>query len=118
MKTKLTLALMSVFMMLSTFAFASFPVERQVTTQVVTLENGTSIEESTTSLTTPAAVVWSENQTIATLLWVFLWPLAGHRWYLKSPIGWNILFILTAGGFGIWALIDLIEILTGSYPGL
>jgi hypothetical protein len=43
MKTKLTIALMSVFMMLSSFAFASFPVERQLTTQVVTLENGTSV---------------------------------------------------------------------------
>lgn len=118
MKTKLTLALMSVFMMVSSLAFASFPVERQVTTQLVTLENGTSVEESTATLTSPAAVVWSENQTIATLLFVFLWPFAAHRWFLKSPIGWNILFILTFGGLGVWAIIDLIDIVTGSYPGL
>ena len=118
MRTKLTLALMSLFMMIGSFAYASFPVERQVTTKVVQLENGTTMEETSTSLTTPAAVVWSEDQTIATLLFVFLWPFAAHRWFLRSPIGWNILFILTFGGLGIWALVDLIDILTGNYPGL
>jgi hypothetical protein len=118
MKTKLTIALMSVFMMLSSFAFASFPVERQLTTQVVTLENGTSVEESTATLTSPAAVAWSEDQTIAILLWFFLGGLAGHRWFLGSPWYWNVLFILTAGFFFVGWVIDGIDIITGSYPGL
>jgi len=118
MKTKLTLALMSIFMMVSSFAFASFPVERQVTTQVVTLENGTTVEESTATLTSPAAVAWSEDQTIAILLWFFLGGFAGHRWFLKSPWYWNVLFILTFGFFVVGWVIDGIEIITGSYPGL
>jgi hypothetical protein len=117
MKTKLTLALMSVFMMVSTFAFASFPVERHVTTQLVTLEDGATATESVTTLSTPAAVVMS-TQATALLLFFFLGFVAAHRWYLKSPIGWNILYILTFGGLGVWALIDLIDLITENYPGL
>lgn len=117
MKTRLTIALMSVFMMVSSFAFASFPVERQVTTQLVTLENGTSVEESATVLTSPAAVAMSRQGT-ALLLFFFLGLFAAHRWYLGSPVGWNILYILTFGGLGIWAIIDLIDLITENYPGL
>ncbi len=115
MKSKLTLALISIFMLVGSFSYASFPVERET---IVTINADTAVEETTTVLSSPAAVVWSESQTIATLLWVFLGIFAGHRWYLGSPIGWNILFILTLGGFFVWAVIDLIDILTGQYPGL
>lgn len=52
---------------------------------------------------------------ITLLLWFFLGFLAAHRWYAQKPIGWNILFILTLGGLGIWALVDLINILTGNW---
>jgi hypothetical protein len=117
MKTKLTLAFMSVFMMVSSFAFASFPVERHVTTQTVTLENGSTAMESVTTLSTPAAVVMS-TQTTAILLWFFLGFVAAHRWYLNSPIGWNILYILTFQGLGVWAIIDLIDLISENYPGL
>ena len=48
---------------------------------------------------------------ITLLLFFFLGGLAAHRWYKGYPAGWNILFILTAGGCGVWALIDLIKIL-------
>jgi hypothetical protein len=37
---------------------------------------------------------------------------------LGSPIGWNILFIVTLGGLGVWAIVDLIDIITEKYPGL
>lgn len=49
------------------------------------------------------------------LLWVFLGGFAAHRWYAGKPVGWNILFILTAGGCGIWAIIDLINILRDDF---
>jgi len=52
---------------------------------------------------------------ILILLLVFLWPVAAHRWYAKKPVGWNILFILTFGGMGIWALVDLINILQENF---
>jgi hypothetical protein len=52
---------------------------------------------------------------ILLLLWFFLGGLAAHRWYAGKPVGANILFILTLGGCGIWALIDLINILTGKF---
>jgi hypothetical protein len=115
MNSKLTLAIMSIFMLIGSFSYASFPVERQT---VITVNATTSVEEATTVLSSPAAVAWSNSQTIALLLLIFLGVFAAHRWYLGSPIGWNILFILTLGGLGVWAIIDGIDIITGNYPGL
>ena len=48
-------------------------------------------------------------------LWFFLGGFAAHRWYAKRPIGWNILYILTFGGLGIWAIIDLIQIINQDF---
>lgn len=56
-----------------------------------------------------------DDLVILLLLWFFLGFLAAHRWYAKKPAGWNILFILTFGGLGVWAIIDLISILTGNF---
>lgn len=52
---------------------------------------------------------------ITLLLWFFLGGFAAHRWYRGKPVGWNILFILTAGGCGVWLIIDLINILRGEF---
>lgn len=52
---------------------------------------------------------------ITLALWWFLGIFAAHRWYRGKPAGWNILFILTLGGCGIWAIVDLINILTGKF---
>jgi hypothetical protein len=58
----------------------------------------------------------SNEQLILLLLWLFLaWPFAAHRWYAQKPIGWNILFILTFGGLGIWALVDGVKILMDTF---
>lgn len=56
-----------------------------------------------------------DDKLIMVLLWVALGGLAAHRWYAKKPVGWNILFILTAGGCLVWAIIDLINILRDNF---
>lgn len=65
----------------------------------------------------------SENQNMesspkkilpAFLLCFFLGVLGLHRFYV-GKIGTGILQILTLGGLGIWAFIDLIFIIIGSF---
>lgn len=113
MKTKILLSFF-VMMMAVTSAYASFPVTRTVSTST-SVTTGAPQDEV---LTSPAAAAASETFIIALLLWFFLGWIAGHRWYLGSPIGWNILFILTLGGLGIWWIVDGIDIITQKYPGL
>lgn len=52
------------------------------------------------------------NQLVALLLVIFVGALGIHRFYL-GYIGIGIIQLLTLGGFGIWALIDLIRIAIG-----
>jgi len=112
MKLKIILSLLVMAMTVST-SYASFPVLRTVTS-TTTAEN--TVEELVV-LESPAAAA-ADDQIVALLLWFFLGVFAGHRWYLGSPIGWNILFILTLGGVGVWWIIDGIDIITKNYPGL
>ena len=114
MKFKIILSL-TLLLLTSTSMFAvGFPVTRAATTAV---ETSMADAENAAELASPAAVE-ADRQLVAILLWLFLGGFAGHRWYLGSPIGWNILFILTAGFFVVGWIIDGIEILTGTYPGL
>ena len=117
MKPKFTLAIVSIFMFISSLSYASFPVERTV---VTTLNTTNAITETTTVLSSPAAVDWSDRQTIAFVLWLI--PLTGflaiHRFYLGSPLLWNVIFILTGGFFLVGWILDGIDIITGAYPGL
>ena len=112
MNFKIILSL-ALLLMISTTTFAGFPVERKA---IVTTELNTA-EEATSELVSPAAVA-ADRQTVAILLWLFLGAFAAHRWYLGSPILWNIVFILTAGFFIVGWIIDGVEIITGTYPGL
>ncbi len=122
--------LFSLFSIMSTFIFASFPVNKanveKSNAKVETMEIS-SVESTTVAempnLTVDAADALSpaaasgalDEMIILLLLWFFIGFLAAHRWYAKKPAGWNILFILTFGGFGIWALVDLVNILTDNF---
>jgi len=126
--------LLTSFCLMCMCAFASFPVNKKnVEKSIATVEtittNDLSVDAEMTEnvivapLTvdaadalSPAAAAGADNELIILLLlWFFLGLFAAHRWYAGKPAGWNILFILTLGGFGIWALVDLINILTDNF---
>lgn len=48
------------------------------------------------------------------LLCIFLGGLGVHRFYV-GKVGTGLLMLFTLGGFGIWALIDLVLIVTGGF---
>lgn len=57
----------------------------------------------------------SDKSRLGTLLLcLFLGTLGIHRFYV-GKVGTGILMILTAGGFGLWVLIDFIMICIGSF---
>ena len=54
------------------------------------------------------------SRLIALLLCFFFGFLGAHRFYVKK-YATAVLMIITLGGFGVWALIDLIFILCGAF---
>ena len=120
MKIKL---LLSCFVMIfaMTSSYASFPVKRAKATPVLLTENVTTTTTTTVSeapLVSYAAAAkgGARDKWVGVALWFFLgWPFAAHRWYYGKPVLYNILFIITIGGLGIWAIIDLINILTDNF---
>ncbi len=126
-KIKLALvALVATVIITGSSVYASFPVKNEVKTEQTVNSNATATEQSAElkavekSLTEkvsakPENTLMDNDMIITLLLWWFLWPLAAHRWYKKKPVGWNILFILTGGGCGIWAIVDAINILTDNF---
>jgi TM2 domain-containing membrane protein YozV/ribosomal protein L40E len=60
-----------------------------------------------------AGNVSPKSRLVVTLLAWFLGQFGVHRFYL-GKIGTGILMLLTAGGLGIWTLIDFIYAVTGN----
>jgi len=58
--------------------------------------------------------VSEKSNTVALLLCLFLGAFGIHRFYV-GKIGTGILELVTLGGLGIWALIDLIFIALGKF---
>ena len=84
---------------LSTTIYASFPVT----------ENGTVVENSMNQPEAPASDIdWG----LAAVCWL-VGSLGIHRFMIGDTTN-GILMLLTAGGCGIWALIDFINILMGN----
>jgi len=115
MKTKLLLTLL-VFFVALTSSYASFPVERTVKTETTTTNTSTiDAQDANPVLLTSPAVVAGKDKWVGVAFWFFLGLFAAHRWYYGKPVGWNILFIITLGGLGIWAIVDLINLLTDNF---
>ena len=85
-------------------ATAAFPIKKAANTETVT-----TIEQPTESSATDEG---GQNQIVALVLCFLLGGLGIHRFYLGYT--WQgVVQLLTAGGFGIWWIIDLVRIITG-----
>ena len=82
---------------------------------VKTKENQAMCVKCGVGLTSSSSAFSSENQWLVTLLLCFFLGFLGiHRFYSgHTAIG--VIQLLTLGGCGIWALIDFILILVGSF---
>ncbi|GAA4270014.1 TM2 domain-containing protein [Hyunsoonleella aestuarii] len=112
MKIKLLLSFLVLVLGYSA-CYASFPVKRTIeTSENIEVTTSSNIEE----VLTPVTTVKGKDKWVGVAFWFFLgWPFAAHRWYYNKPVWANILFIITIGGLGIWAIIDLINILTDNF---
>lgn len=126
---KLTLiAMIAMIVVSETSVYASFPVKKETKKTEVSVQDFKS-NSSESTITTGDVTSYKkaelvkkakaggmdEEMIILLLLWFFLGFLAAHRWYKGKPALYNVLFMITLGGFGIWAIIDLINILTGKF---
>lgn len=92
------------------FSFASFPVKK-IVVETENIKNKS--EDSKNDIYTPY-LSSEKSKGIALILALTLGLLAAHRWYLGCPWFINVFFIMSLGGCGIWLLIDIIRILSGT----
>jgi hypothetical protein len=109
MKIKLFLSALMLMIGTLTATYASFPVQR-------TTSNNTNttvvVENQEDELSSPAIAADGKSQIIALVLCALVGGIGIHRFYLGYT--WQgVVQLLTAGGCGVWTLIDLIRIITG-----
>lgn len=106
MKFKLFLSMLAFFAVSLTASYASFPVKRTST------NNSTTTVVQKEELTSPAAAGGGKSQVIALIVCALIGGIGIHRFYLGYT--WQgVVQLLTLGGCGVWALIDLVRIITG-----
>ncbi|APF19103.1 TM2 domain-containing protein [Caldithrix abyssi] len=57
----------------------------------------------------------SDKKILPTFLLCFLFGVFGAHRFFVGKIGTGLLQLITIGGLGIWVLVDLIIIITGSF---
>ena len=57
----------------------------------------------------------SDKKLLPTFLLAFLFGVFGVHRFFVGKIGTGLLILFTVGGFGIWYIIDLIIVITGSF---
>ncbi|HEY5555259.1 MAG TPA: TM2 domain-containing protein [Cellulomonas sp.] len=62
----------------------------------------------------PMVAISSQSRTIAALLAFFFGVLGVHRFYV-GKVGTGVIQLLTAGGLGLWTLIDFVLIVSGVF---
>lgn len=99
---------------------AAFPVKQAqtvVVTSATSEKNAQIVSEQNTNEEAVAEAAAKQgggkSQLIALILCLVVGGLGIHRFYL-GYVWQGIVQLLTGGGCGIWALIDLIRIITGS----
>ena len=120
------IALLVIAIICITFTFkttnAAFPVAKKEVPTVQSEKSGmtsnsnaelTAADEEFTAASAPAAAGGGKSQLVALLLCIFVGNLGIHRFYL-GYVWQGIVQLLTLGACGIWSLIDLIRIITGS----
>jgi TM2 domain-containing membrane protein YozV len=108
MKIKLFLSFVVLLFGSLTASYASFPVQKS------SIDNTTTVTKVTKDevLSSPAVDGSGKSQVVALILCALIGGLGIHRFYLGYT--WQgIVQLLTLGGCGVWALIDLIRIITG-----
>jgi hypothetical protein len=101
-------------------AYAAHPIETTIASNAIssnsTIQNESEVKQSevasTKSMTAGQPGGNGKSQVVALLLCLLLGGLGIHRFYLGYT--WQgVVQLLTGGGFGIWAIIDLIRIIVG-----
>lgn len=111
MKLRFLFSMIAILFVSSFATYASFPVEN-ATNNNSTNQTTVVQKDYNDDLSSPAAAGGGKSQWVAAILCFFIGGIGIHRFYLGYT--WQgIVQILTLGGCGIWALIDLIRILTG-----
>lgn len=89
-------------------------VESVVREKVVSSEGASDSQARETNVNVRVVRESAKSKVVALLLCIFFGVLGFHRFYV-GKIGTGIIYLFTAGAFGIGWIIDIVSIATGSF---